>query len=525
MKPTLFTLLLFCTFISSIAFAQPSNNNFADAINLTLSTSSSCSGKIAGTLVNATRSAEGGTTPSCTVKPIIGDVWYKVNVPASGNFSVKIDNTGVSNAFPVVSLYSGSSGNLTEVSCNYNREGGPSIIRLKGESSTTLYIRVWSIDKLDTFDICVWEPQNFPTNDDPTGATTLVVSSGSCSVKTAASTLKATNSGETQPAADCGYALDSDVWYKAVVPDSGNLTVTTYDVPNGRFDSVLLAYTGSPGNLTELHCNDDFNSNTLLSKIILTNQPKGDTIYFRVSGNTGLRSLFEICATEPQNPPTNSYASEAIPLTVGSGSCSGNELVGSTVEASTSKVADPNCGRDLDSDVWYKAVVPISKSLTIETSPEVSGNDFDTVLTAYSGTPTSLTEVGCVDDAGASGGFSKLTLTGQNSGTTLYVRVWGYDGERNSFKICAWDPMPLSKVDIAQQTFEVYPNPTKGELHIEGQYTINSVVIYNLVGAKVLSTDLANNNAELDVSSLSTGIYLTHIMHEQGSGFVKFVKE
>ena len=85
--------------------------------------------------------------------------------------------------------------------------------------------------------------------------------------------------------------------------------------------------------------------------------------------------------------------------------------------------------------------------------------------------------------------------------------------------------MPLSKVDIAQQTFEVYPNPTKGELHIEGQYTINSAVIYNLVGAKVLSTDLANNNAELDVSSLSTGIYLTHIMHEQGSGFVKFVKE
>ena len=383
MKPTLFTLLLFCAFISSIAFAQPSNNNFADAINLTLSTGSSCSGKIAGTLVNATRSAEGGTTPSCTLKPIIGDVWYKVNVPASGNFSVKIDNTGVFNAFPVVSLYSGSSGNLTEVSCNYNREGGPSIIRLKGESSTTLYIRVWSIDKLDTFDICVWEPQNFPTNDDPTGATTLVVSSGSCSVKTAASTLKATNSGETQPAG-CGYALDSDVWYKAVVPDSGNLTVTTYDVPNGRFDSVLLAYTGSPGNLTELHCHDDINSNILLSKIILTNQPKGDTIYFSVSGNTGLRSLFEICA---------------------------------------------------------------------------------------------------------------------------------------------WDPMPLSKVDIAQQTFEVYPNPTKGELHIEGQYTINSAVIYNLVGAKVLSTDLANNNAELDVSSLSTGIYLTHIMHEQGSGFVKFVKE
>lgn len=58
------------------------------------------------------------------------------------------------------------------------------------------------------------------------------------------------------------------------------------------------------------------------------------------------------------------------------------------------------------------------------------------------------------------------------------------------------------------EAIKVYPNPSKNEIHFdipEGQ-TISSILLYNTLGQKVITTELVKNNS-LDVSEFSRGIY------------------
>lgn len=229
-----------------------------------------------------------------------------------------------------------------------------------------------------------------------------------------------------------------------------------------------------------------------------------------------------------QASPSNDNPSDAIVLTVGLDSCSDNTAAigGNLTEATNSNVGGtPSCGYGLGSDVWYTAVVPDSGNLAIETY-NVDGNYFNSVLTAYTkDSSDTYTEVGC-DENGGEGVLSKLVLTGQTVGSTIYIRVWGSYGERDPFKICVWSPEPLSILENGLETFKVYPNPAKNILHIEAQIPPKQVSVYSLTGAQIMiPVLLAENTSSLDVSVLLTGIYVLQITHDRGSAYIKFVKE
>ena len=495
----------------------PANNNPMGAISLTVG-SGSCSGNIEGSTEVASSSGVGA--PNCGAD-FSSDVWYTAIVPASENLTIETSDVSGSSFDSVLTVYSGSPGSLTEIACDDNDGlGSLSKLVLTGQTAnTTLYIRVWGYGgNRGRFEICAWAPP--PANNNPMEATVLSVGSGSCSVKRAGTTMDATNSGVAAPS--CGGTLSADVWYQVNVPSSGNLAIETFNKVGSSFDSVVTVYSGSPSTtLKEVACDDNGGSGNL-SKLMLTGQTAGDTLYVRVWGLSGNQDSFEICAWSP--PPVNNDSTGATVLSVGSGSCSGKSA-GTIVDASNSgEGGTPSCGGIPRSDVWYKVTVPNSGNLTVETF-NAFGSSFDTVLAAYSNASGSFMEAGCDNEGAVIVGLSKLVLTSQTPGDTLYIRVWGYRGNQAAFEICTWDPMPLSKVDIAQQTFEVYPNPTKGILHIDRPNDIDSVTVYDLTGAKVLSTDLPKNNAELDVSNLPAGIYLLRITHEEGNNYIKFLKE
>jgi hypothetical protein len=72
---------------------------------------------------------------------------------------------------------------------------------------------------------------------------------------------------------------------------------------------------------------------------------------------------------------------------------------------------------------------------------------------------------------------------------------------------------------------ELMPNPVKGKLHITGLTSEATLLeVYTIYGAKVLSTELVfkDGNAELNVSSLESGIYLLHI-HDKARTTRKFI--
>jgi hypothetical protein len=115
-------------------------------------------------------------------------------------------------------------------------------------------------------------------------------------------------------------------------------------------------------------------------------------------------------------------------------------------------------------------------------------------------------------------------LSGQTAGTTLYIRVWGNDGDRDPFEICAWDPAPLSTSEIEVVALSVYPNPTTNILHINAQVSLEKAIVYSITGEQLLSSSL-QQTPQIDVSALSTGLYLLNIIHEKGNQYIRFVKE
>ena len=220
--------------------------------------------------------------------------------------------------------------------------------------------------------------------------------------------------------------------------------------------------------------------------------------------------------------PTNNNPDNATALTVGAGSCSGN-TAGDTTNATNSNAGGiPSCGLGLSSDVWYTAEVPASGNLTIETF-NVVGTFFNSVLTAYTKNGSIYTEVGCDNGGGTGGSLSKLVLSGQTAGTSVYIRVWGLGGSRDPFEVCAWDPMPLSTSEIDKIVLKVYPNPTKNLLKIETPLSVESAMVYSLTGKQLLSSVL--DQSTVDVSGLPLGIYLLQITHDKGNTYVKFIKE
>ena len=69
----------------------------------------------------------------------------------------------------------------------------------------------------------------------------------------------------------------------------------------------------------------------------------------------------------------------------------------------------------------------------------------------------------------------------------------------------------------------LYPNPANEFVKISSSVDINKVEIYNLLGKKVISTSkLTNNN--LDVSSLSKGVYLMKLTSGESVASRKLIK-
>ncbi|HEY0108804.1 MAG TPA: GEVED domain-containing protein, partial [Fibrella sp.] len=169
-----------------------------------------------------------------------------------------------------------------------------SITRSGLTPGTTVYLRLWEYfnDNSGTFSICVSTIVPL-TNDNCVNAVPLTVGT-SCSYTTY------TNAGATAstgvPAPGCASYIGGDIWFSAVVPANGVLTVDTQT--GVILDSGIAFYSGTCGALTLLQCDDDSSVNGAMSTITRTGLTPGSTIYIRVweYSNDG-NGTFGICAT------------------------------------------------------------------------------------------------------------------------------------------------------------------------------------------------------------------------------------
>ena len=121
-----------------------------------------------------------------------------------------------------------------------------------------------------------------PANNDCSGAIALTPGGIFATNSVVGTNAGATDSGEL-PAPGCASFLGGDVWYSAVVPADGGLTLEVNTETGGITDTGGAVYSGTCGALVLVACNDDTSTNGAhpiinINDLALANQ----TVYFRV---------------------------------------------------------------------------------------------------------------------------------------------------------------------------------------------------------------------------------------------------
>ena len=163
--------------------------------------------------------------------------------------------------------------------------------------------------------------------------------------------------------------------------------------------------------------------------------------------------------------------------------------------------------------------------MTIETGNSSTGaTGFDSVVTVYSGSCGALTQVSCNDDSPGSA-YSKVVLTNQTPGATLYIRVYEYSNDTTgAFGISAYSAS-LSTISFNPENFKAYPNPVKDFLNLSYTQDISDVAIFNLLGQQVLARKVNATESKIDMSNLSQGTYLVKVTVGDQVKTVKVMKQ
>lgn len=132
--------------------------------------------------------------------------------------------------------------------------------------------------------------------------------------------------------------------------------------------------------------------------------------------------------TSPTCPPVNDECAGAIALSPTT-SCS----YATYTNVGATNISTTSCQTNAQRDVWFSVVVPASGNLTISTQ---AGGLTDGVMTLSSGSCGSLTQLYCDDDSDV-GNMPRIIATGLTPGSTVYIRILGYNNTSGTFGICA----------------------------------------------------------------------------------------
>tara|TARA_R110002073_G_scaffold40547_1_gene114811 strand:- start:19704 stop:20870 length:1167 start_codon:yes stop_codon:yes gene_type:complete len=219
--------------------APPVNDEFADAITLTVNADFLCGTKTAGTVAQATASVAPNACPGSATKGT-DDVWFRF-VASATSHNVSLSEKMGSETNLYFSVYDGgvagtSLGTIVLCSDPDSNTAGSLTI------GNTYFVRVFTNSTLTThtttFKICVGTTPSQPGNDNCSTAQSI----GAFPFNTSVDASSATNAGFVS-ATSCGAAMNDGVWY-SFVGDGGTITVT---VSPTAWDAKVAIFSGSCG--------------------------------------------------------------------------------------------------------------------------------------------------------------------------------------------------------------------------------------------------------------------------------------
>lgn len=490
----------------------PTNDNCSGAIALTVNPDYLCGTVTAGTIAGATASGVDETACFGTEND---DVWFSF-VATNTVHRISLTNVTGSPTDMYHSLWTGDCTALTLVtgSCSDADTSNPSGLTV----GTTYYVRVNSYSSTGgantNFNVCVGTPPPPPANDNFANAAVVV-----CGNQYTGSTELATLDEDNAPD---GFGADMDarnVWYSFT--GTGIEQTVTLNLCNSSYDTSVLVYTGTSGNLTLIAANDDDStcgtSLTTRSRVSFTSD--GTTTYYIAiegwnSSSYGAYVMDVTCANV--NPPavTNQSCSLALAVSVDGVDVTSDNSYG------TVNPVQPSC--DIFGsiqDVWFSFVAPTSGSVDCVITPvAMTSANFN----IYSGSCTTLTEISGTCNSNLTATTTE-NLTELTAGATYYVQVWSNAAEQGTFTINLSDPT-MSIADNYIEGFRMYPNPTNDFLNLKANSKIESVSIYNMLGQEVMRSDIANETLQINVSNLPNGNYVVKVVSGNVIGAYNFIK-
>ena len=129
--------------------------------------------------------------------------------------------------------------------------------------------------------------------------------------------------------------------------------------------------------------------------------------------------------------------------------------------------------------------------------------------------------------------FEKATVT-FTTGNATTLEVFAHTTQLNTWgkidDVKIIEKNALSTVLFNNNSFELYPNPTKNRVYlkIKENFTDLGVNIYNLLGKKLISKKISSpqkNTFDIDTSNLNRGIYFVEITNQKGTSIKKLIIE
>ncbi len=129
----------------------------------------------------------------------------------------------------------------------------------------------------------------------------------------------------------------------------------------------------------------------------------------------------------------------------------------------------------------------------------------------------------------------RLTKTYQDPGSPAEINACGiqfnpfgqgvFSGYGQALDFTLNITAPLSVDTFEVNALSVYPTPTKAILNINYKSVLNAVTIYNLLGQEVYAKTTDSANLQLDVASLTAGVYIVKLVSEDQQHSFRFLKE
>ena len=73
--------------------------------------------------------------------------------------------------------------------------------------------------------------------------------------------------------------------------------------------------------------------------------------------------------------------------------------------------------------------------------------------------------------------------------------------------------------------FEAYPNPTNDILNLKNSQNIDNITVFDLLGKEVLTQKINATESQIDISTLSSGMYLIKVKAGENSKTIKIIKQ